>query len=145
MGPGKINCWILFIYMQKLQVDNLFAFCTSIIEKHITLDRSMPGPDHKSSLEPNELAALVSSVRNIENALGDGVKAPTEIESNTAQVARKSIVAQTEIKAGTLIEESMLAYKRPGTGIPPYKAADIIGKIAKCDIAENALLESDHY
>ncbi len=99
----------------------------SIIEKHFTLDRTMAGPDHRASLEPNELAALVRAIRNVEHALGSGVKEPAESEADTARAARKSLVAARDIAAGTLLTREMIALKRPGTGLSPDSIPRLVG------------------
>jgi N,N'-diacetyllegionaminate synthase len=112
-----------------------------IIEKHFTLDRNMEGPDHKASLEPGELKAMVSSIRNIENALGDGVKRATPSEVKNKAIARKSIVAARDIKAGEMISEKDIDIKRPGNGISPMRINEVIGKKALGDISEDALID----
>lgn len=109
------------------------AMGAKVIEKHFTLDRKMEGPDHKASLEPNELNAMVKAIRNIEKALGDGIKIPSKSESKNIKVARKSIVANCEIKKGDLLNEDNLAIKRPGTGVSPMKWDEVIGSTAKKD------------
>lgn len=132
----------------------------SVIEKHFTLDRNLPGPDHKASLEPQELKAMVEGIRNIERklvnkesvenilkeldiqeALGDGIKRSTLSESEAAKVVRKSIVAAVNINKGTKIEENMLAIKRPGTGIEPKYLSRIINKKTREDIKEDSLIK----
>ena len=95
------------------------ALGATIIEKHFTLDKTMEGPDHRASLEPNELKAMVTAIRNIENAMGDGVKKLTESESKNIKIARKSIVASQNIKKGEVFTEENLTVKRPGDGISP--------------------------
>jgi N,N'-diacetyllegionaminate synthase len=112
-----------------------------IIEKHFTLDRNMEGPDHKASLEPDELKAMVSSIRNIELALGDGHKTVSESERKNIAVARKSIVASKDIKAGEVFNENNLTVKRPGNGISPMDWEKVIGKTAKKDFVEDQLIE----
>jgi N-acetylneuraminate synthase len=112
-----------------------------IIEKHFTLDREMSGPDHKTSLEPSELCKMVSSIRNIEKALGSGKKEPFKSELKIAKVAKKSIVAKVMIKRGQIIKEEMLDYKRPGTGISPMLSNKVIGMEAKKDFAPDELLK----
>lgn len=112
-----------------------------VIEKHFTLDRNMDGPDHKASLEPAELKAMVDSIRNIELALGDGKKTPAESERKNMAIARKSIVAKKQIKSGELFSEENLAVKRPGDGISPMKWYDVLGNIAKKDFEEDELIE----
>ncbi|MCI6649823.1 MAG: N-acetylneuraminate synthase [Lachnospiraceae bacterium] len=117
------------------------ALGAQIIEKHFTLDRSLPGPDQKASLEPDELKAMITSIRHIETALGDGNKTVTESEKPNIAVARKSIVAKTNIKAGETFTEDNITAKRPGNGISPMKWFDIIGKKAKRDFSEDELIE----
>jgi len=117
------------------------ALGATVIEKHFTLDRNMPGPDHKASLEPNELKAMVSAIRNIEKALGDGVKKVSLSEQSNKSVARKSIVAAYDIKKGETLNENNMAVKRPGTGINPMKWEEVIGKIAPRDFKEDELIE----
>jgi N,N'-diacetyllegionaminate synthase len=117
------------------------ALGATVIEKHFTLDRNLPGPDHKASLEPHELKAMVNAIRNIEVALGDGIKQPSRSELMNKPVVRKSIVACREIKAGELFSEENLAAKRPGTGISPMRWDHIIGKIAPRNFAVDELIE----
>jgi N,N'-diacetyllegionaminate synthase len=95
------------------------ALGACVLEKHFTLDRSLPGPDHKASLEPHELVQLVTGVRTVESALGTGIKRATAAEKETAQAARKSLVTIAEIPAGTTLTPDLIAIKRPGTGLPP--------------------------
>jgi N,N'-diacetyllegionaminate synthase len=102
----------------------------SIIEKHFTLDRSLPGPDHKASLEPKELKAMVKAIRNIEQALGDGIKRPSMSETKNRSVARKSLVAASAIQAGDLFTAENITTKRPNTGISPMRWDEIIGRTA---------------
>jgi N,N'-diacetyllegionaminate synthase len=101
----------------------------------------MEGPDHKASLEPDELAKMVSSIRNIEKALGNGDKAPSPSEKKNITVARKSIVAAKNIKAGELLIEENVTVKRPGTGISPMKWNEVIGTKAIRDFEEDELIE----
>lgn len=112
------------------------AMGASIIEKHFTLDRSMPGPDHAASAEPLELRSLVSGIRRIESAMGDGAKQPAASEANTAQVARRSMVAAHDIPAGARIDEAMLVARRPGGGIGPDRASLLIGRRTRSAIRE---------
>lgn len=112
-----------------------------IIEKHFTLDKEMQGPDHKASVNPEELCTMVSCIRNIEDALGDEHKCITDSELENKYVARKSIVALKNIKKGELLTEDNLTTKRPGTGISPMKWHDIIGTIAVKDFNEDELIE----
>lgn len=106
------------------------ALGATMIEKHFTLDRSLPGPDHKASLEPDELAAMVKAIRRVEAALGDGRKRPTVSEVPNRLVARKSIVAARAIEAGEALSDENLAVKRPGDGIPPSRWDEMLGKAA---------------
>lgn len=118
------------------------ALGATVIEKHFTLDCNMEGPDHKASLEPDELKAMVSAIRNIEKAVGgDGTKHVSESEKKNIAIARKSIVAACDIKAGEVFTEQNLTVKRPGSGISPMKWDEIVGKIAKKDFAEDELIE----
>jgi N,N'-diacetyllegionaminate synthase len=117
------------------------AMGASVIEKHFTLDRDMEGPDHKASLDPDELKAMVKAIRNVENALGDGVKRPSSSEIKNKSVARKSIVAGRNILAGEAFTEENLATKRPGTGINPMRWDEIIRKTAKRDFMEDEAIE----
>lgn len=113
----------------------------TVIEKHFTLDRNMEGPDHKASLEPDELAAMVSAIRNIEKAMGSGEKHPSPSERKNIEIARKSIVANLAIKAGDLFTEENITAKRPGSGISPMKWFEVLGTKAKRDFAEDELIE----
>ena len=96
-----------------------------VIEKHVTISRELPGPDHKASAEPAQFREMVEAIRYVEHALGDGVKRPTRSEEETKMVARRSIVAKADIPKGTVITEDMLDVKRPGTGIPPRRFEDM--------------------
>lgn len=111
-----------------------------IIEKHFTLDKNMVGPDHKASLEPQELCDMVSAIRSIEKALGSSEKKPSASERKNIAVARKSIVARTAIKAGEILTEQKLAVKRPGSGISPMRWNEIVGTIARKDYIEDELI-----
>ena len=117
------------------------ALGATVIEKHFTLDRNLPGPDHRASLEPSELKAMVQGIRNIEKALGDGIKRASSSELKNKPVARKSIVAARSIKAGEAFSEANLTAKRPGTGISPMRWDDIIGRTASRDFNEDELIE----
>ena len=117
------------------------ALGASVIEKHFTLNRDSEGPDHKASLEPNELFQMVSSIRNIEKALGDGVKRLASSELKNKSVARKSIVANVNIKKGELFTKDNLTTKRPGNGISPMHWYDVIGKKASRNFDEDELIE----
>lgn len=117
------------------------ALGAKVIEKHFTLDKTMDGPDHKASLEPAELKSMVSAIRNIEKALGNGFKKMSKSEEKNAEVARKSIVASKEIKKGDIFSASNITTKRPGTGISPMYWYDVIGQVAKRDFVEDELIE----
>lgn len=117
------------------------ALGAGIIEKHFTLDRSMEGPDHKASLEPSELEAMVRSIRNIEKALGTGEKTASPSERKNISVARKSIVAKRAVRAGEIFTEENITVKRPGTGISPMRWFDVLGTAAARDYAEDELIE----
>ena len=117
------------------------AMGAQIIEKHFTLDKNMEGPDHKASLEPQELKAMVDSIRNIEQALGDGKKHVSDSERKNMVIARKSIVAARPIISGEILNEDNLTIKRPGNGISPMKWNEVIGTIAKRDFVEDELIE----
>ena len=116
------------------------AMGACVIEKHFTIDKNMPGPDHKASLDCDELVEMVRSIRNIEQALGSGNKHITESESKNIEVARKSIVAATTIHKGEVYTEENLTTKRPGTGISPMKWDEIIGKVANQDYKKDELI-----
>jgi N,N'-diacetyllegionaminate synthase len=116
------------------------AMGASCIEKHFTLDCTMEGPDHKASLEPDELKEMVKAIRNIELALGSSIKKPSKSEMPNIQVARKSIVANKPIKKGELLSEDKLAIKRPGNGINPMRWNEIIGTIATKDYQEDEMI-----
>ena len=110
------------------------------IEKHFTLDKTMEGPDHKASLEPDELKAMVKAIRNIELALGSSIKKPSKSEMPNMQIARKSIVAKIEIKKGDRLSEENITIKRPGNGINPMRWDEIVGTIAAKDYKEDELI-----
>ena len=119
------------------------AMGATVIEKHFTLDRNLPGPDHRASLEPDELKAMVQAIRNIELALsGDGLKRPSPSESKNIEIARKSLVALVPIKAGDLFTEANLGVKRPGSGISPMRWDDFIGRPANRDYQADELIEN---
>jgi len=104
------------------------ALGACLIEKHFTVDRSLPGPDHQASLEPDELAALVKAVRNVEKSLGNGTKRMAVSERNTRDVARKSLVAACRLEAGSVLTQDNLKAKRPGTGISPAELGYVVGR-----------------
>lgn len=116
------------------------AMGACLIEKHFTLDRSLPGPDHKASLEPSELKAMVSSIRNIEQAMGDGIKRPTSSEIKNRSVVRKSLVAARDINTGELFSPENITTKRPATGISPMRWDEIIGTKAKRNFLINEII-----
>ena len=118
------------------------AMGASIIEKHFTLDRNLPGPDHKASMEPNELKTMISGIRNIEKALGTGLKNPSPSELKNKPIVRKSIVAARPIQEGEVFTEKNIAVKRPGTGISPMRWDEIIGRRANRDYRKDDLLET---
>jgi N-acetylneuraminate synthase len=117
------------------------ALGASVIEKHFTLDRSLPGPDHRASLEPHQLKALAKDIRSVEKALGNGIKKPSLSEAKTRLFARKSIVTATPIKKGQLLTESNLTVKRPGTGVSPLQWDKVIGRKALRDFEKDELIE----
>ena len=118
------------------------ALGATVIEKHFTLDRNMEGPDHKASLEPDELKAMVSAIRNIEKAVGgDGTKHVSESEKKNIAIARKSIVAACDIKAGEVFSEQNLTVKRPGNGVSPMRWEEVVGTKSKRDFSEDDLIE----
>lgn len=119
------------------------ALGACVIEKHFTLDSTLPGPDHRASLEPKELAVLVRGIRLVEAALGDGRKIPARSETATAAVARKSVVAARTIPRGTRLTEACLCLKRPGTGLPPSALPSVLGRTATREIPAETVLTWD--
>jgi N,N'-diacetyllegionaminate synthase len=117
------------------------ALGATVIEKHFTLDKNLPGPDHKASLEPDELKAMVNAIRNIEIALGDGIKRLTPSEALNKPVARKSLVASKAIKAGEVFSVENITTKRPGIGISPMNWDTVIGRKAVRDFMADELIE----
>jgi N,N'-diacetyllegionaminate synthase len=117
------------------------AMGATIIEKHFTLDRNMEGPDHKASLEPNELQQMVHAIRNIESAMGTGIKEPRQSELSNIIAARKSIVAKCDIAEGEILSENVLAVKRPGNGISPMLWDEVVGTKAIRAFKEDELIE----
>lgn len=118
------------------------AMGAMVIEKHFTLDRDMKGPDHKASLEPEELRAMVQAIRNVEKALGTGLKETSKSETKNKVIARKSIVAMTDIAEGDIFTEENLTTKRPGDGISPMLWEKVIGTAAKRDFKKDELIET---
>jgi N,N'-diacetyllegionaminate synthase len=119
------------------------ALGACVLEKHFTLDRSLPGPDHSSSLEPSEIATLVRSVRHVEEALGDGRKTVASSENETRWVARKSLVAARDIPADSRLTTDDIAVKRPGTGLPPNALPYVLGRSCREAIPKDTLLALD--
>ena len=117
------------------------AMGAAVIEKHFTLDRTLPGPDHKASLEPGELKAMVKSIRNVELSMGDGIKKPVKSELKNMSIARKSLVATKDIKKGEKYTEDNITIKRPGTGISPMEYWDIVGKVIQQDFYEDEVIK----
>ena len=117
------------------------ALGAAVIEKHITLDRSLPGPDHAASLEPAELRQLVDAVRDAYAALGDGQKAPMASEEETRRVARRSLVVRHTLRAGTRLAPDDLDARRPGTGISAMRLDDVVGRVLRRDVAADTLLD----
>lgn len=117
------------------------ALGATVIEKHFTIDRNMTGPDHKASLEPNELKAMVSAIRNIEVAIGNGQKKPAESEMKNMAIARKSIIANRKISKGEIFTEENLTVKRPGNGITPMRWFEVIGQVALRNFEEDEVIE----
>jgi len=116
------------------------AMGASCIEKHFTLDRAMDGPDHRASLEPEELKEMVNSIRNIEKALGSSEKKPSQSESVNIDVARKSIFAKIDINKGDILDKKNLCVKRPGSGISPMKWDEVMGTISIKNYKKNTLI-----
>ena len=153
-NPAEINLRAMQTMAQAFQVPVGFsdhstgieislaavALGATILEKHFTLDRSLPGPDQKASLEPAELEAMLKGLRKVEAALGHGRKEPVEREADTATVARKSLVARENIPAGTHLTEAHLTILRPGTGLPPAMLPYLLGRTTRIEIAAGTLL-----
>jgi N-acetylneuraminate synthase/N,N'-diacetyllegionaminate synthase len=121
------------------------ALGARIIEKHFTSDKSLAGPDHSASLEPGELKMLVTAIRNVETALGDGVKQPTAEELRNATVVRRSLVAAVDLEAGRALERSMVAFKRPGTGISVQSLPYLLGRKVRRKVEAGAILELEMF
>ena len=117
------------------------ALGATVIEKHLTLDRNWPGPDHKASLEPDEFAVMVRAIRNIEQAMGDGIKRPSPSEAKNKPIARKSLVAARSIKAGERFTPENLTAKRPGTGVSPMRWDTAMGRTATRDYGADEMIE----
>ena len=121
------------------------AMAASVLEKHFTLDRTLPGPDHRASLEPGELKAMVQAIRDVEFAVGAGVKRPNKDEEKIKKIARRSIVARNEIKRGATLKESDIAIRRPGTGIEPKYASKIIGRRVNKTIKKDIIISWEYF
>jgi N-acetylneuraminate synthase len=121
------------------------ALGASVIEKHFTLDRNMAGPDHQASLEPDQLAAMVAGIRTVESAMGHGLKEPAPSEANTASIARRSLVAAQDLKAGTVLREEHIAIRRPGTGLPPAMHTFITGLRLNQDVLSGSLFTREMF
>jgi N,N'-diacetyllegionaminate synthase len=117
------------------------ALGASVIEKHFTLDRTLAGPDHRASLEPDELAAMVRAIRNVERALGDAIKRPSPSEMKNLPLARKSIVARRAIRAGERFSAENVTTKRPGTGLSPMQWDQVVGRVAARDFRPDEAIE----
>ncbi|MRD47723.1 N-acetylneuraminate synthase [Caenimonas koreensis DSM 17982] len=126
---------------------SIAAVCVgaTLIEKHLTLDSALPGPDHSASLEPGEFKRMVDGIRRVSAMLGDGVKVPTAQERDTARVARRSVAAAVDIAAGTKVTEAMLMCRRPATGIAPRELPLLVGHVAREPIAKNSVLQWDQF
>jgi sialic acid synthase SpsE len=116
------------------------ALGAAVVEKHLTLDRTLPGPDHQASMEPDAFRDMVRKIRDVEAGLGTGEKQPVAREAAVARVARKSLVAARLIPAGTIIGRDMIVIRRPGTGLAPDQLASVVGKRTIVDVAEGTLL-----
>ncbi len=117
------------------------ALGATVIEKHLTLDNKLPGPDHRASLEPNEFASMVRGIRMVESALGDGRKRPSPEEFDTAAVARKSLVSARALARGAVVTEDAIAIRRPGTGLPPAARAKVVGRRLSRDVSAGEILD----
>ena len=121
------------------------ALGACVIEKHFTIDHGLPGPDHKASLQPSELASMVVGIRKVESALGDGEKRPSAAEASTAAVARKSLVAARALKAGEIFDASMAVARRPGTGLEPALLGSLQGRPLSRDVAKDEIFCREHF
>lgn len=120
------------------------ALGARFIEKHFTLDRTLPGPDHKASLEPDELKQFIADIRIVEKALGDGIKRPTTAELDTAAIARRSLVLLADVRAGDQLTSENCGARRPGTGMPPKMLDFVIGRRVSCDLPAGTILATEH-
>ena len=119
------------------------ALGACVIEKHFTLDKNLPGPDHQASLEAEELKQMIEAIRDVEKAMGDGIKRPTQEEEEIKRVVRRSIVATTDIPSGVVITKDMLGIKRPGSGIEPRYLHEVVGSISKTRIERDETVTRD--
>jgi len=119
------------------------ALGACVIEKHFTLDRKLPGPDHRASLEPAKLRQMIKAIRDVESAMGDGIKKPSEQEEEIKKVTRRSIVALTDIPSGVVITKDMIGIKRPGSGIEPRYLHEVVGSISKTRIERDETVTRD--
>jgi sialic acid synthase SpsE len=120
------------------------ALGAEVIEKHFTLDRSLPGPDHTASLEPHELKGMIDAIRHVELALGNGIKAPAACELLNLKVARKSVVASRDLPQGHELSREDLSIKRPGSGLEPKFLESMIGRTIRTGVAKDTLMEWGH-
>lgn len=120
------------------------ALGAAVIEKHFTLDKGRPGPDHRASADPLELKDLVRGIRKIESALGTGEKRPAAAEKDTADVARRSLVAEVDLPAGTVLLPQMIGSRRPGTGLPPYRLPELVGRRIRVAMVAGELFTLDN-
>jgi N-acetylneuraminate synthase len=121
------------------------ALGAKVIEKHFTLDRNMEGPDHKASLEPDELKQMVRAIRNVENSLGDGIKKPSESEQKNITIARKSLHYSRNLMKGSILTKNDVTIKRPGNGIPPVKIDTIIGQRLLNNVFEDTIIKPEDF
>lgn len=119
------------------------ALGADLVEKHFTLDRSLPGPDHQASLEPKEFSEMVKGIRQVEFALGDGCKRPAKSETNSVATIRKSLVAVRDIPAGTILTKELIGIKRPGTGLPPTMRDALLGRTVHTFVPAGRLFSFD--
>lgn len=119
------------------------ALGACVVEKHFTLDKKLPGPDHRASLEPDELRQMIEAIRDTEKAMGNGIKKPTKAEEEIKKVARRSLVARVDIPQGTVITEEMLAVKRPANGLEPKYIEEVIGKKTKRNLEKDTPITWD--
>jgi N-acetylneuraminate synthase/N,N'-diacetyllegionaminate synthase len=121
------------------------ALGACVIEKHLTLDKQLPGPDHLASLEPHEFKTMVEEIRSVESSLGHGRKEPVPSEVSTAAAARKSLVAVADIPAGTILTEELVAAKRPGTGLSPAMLSQVLKRKVRSSVQEGALITMEMF